>query len=97
MDGSGATLSRRAGRFLVGIAIWNLLTYALFTKNLYWHGSDEPDRPTGYYVAHTVLIIVNLGIAVALAPLGWRVLQAHRARSAAGSAPPATGVGADRG
>ena len=91
---SGAVLSRRAGRFLVGIAVWNILTYSMFTRNLYWHGSDEPDRPTGYYVAHTVLIIVNICIALVLAPLGWRVIQAQKARKAPVAPPP---VGADRG
>jgi hypothetical protein len=64
------------------VAIWNVLTYTMFTKNLYFHGSDEPHRPTGYYVAHTVLIVVNILIALVLAPLGWRALQAHRARAA---------------
>lgn len=81
---SGATLTRRAGLFLLGVAVWNLVTYAMFTRNLFFNDSpDEPDRPTGYYVAHTVLIIVNMAIAIVLAPLGWRVLQAHRSRDAA--------------
>lgn len=91
------TLSRRTARLLVGVAIWNILTYAMFTKNLYFHGTDEPHRPTGYYVAHTVLIIVNILIALVLAPIGWRALQAYRARAVAppvqsGSQNPSVGV-----
>ena len=83
MNPSGATLSRRAGLFLLGVAVWNVVTYLMFTRNLFFNDSpDEPDRPTGYYVAHTVLIIVNIGIAAVLAPLGWRVRQAYKAREA---------------
>ncbi len=66
--------------FLVGVAVWNILTYTMFTKNLFFNDAPgEPDRPTGYYVAHTVLIVVNMAIALVLAPLGWRALKAHRA------------------
>jgi hypothetical protein len=82
VDVPGTGLSRRAARFLVGVAVWNILTYTMFTKNLFFGGSDEPDRPTGYYVAHSVLIVVNVVIALVLAPIGWRALQAHRARAA---------------
>ena len=83
MVNSGATLSKRAGLFLLGVAAWNVVTYLMFTRNLFFNDRpDEPDRPTGYYVAHTVLIVVNIGIAFVLAPLGWRVRQAHKAREA---------------
>ena len=86
MENSGATLSKRAGLFLLGVAAWNVVTYLMFTRNLFFNDApDEPDRPTGYYVAHTVLIVVNIGIAFVLAPLGWRVRQAYRAeRKSAG-------------
>lgn len=69
-------VSRRAAMFLLGVAVWNVLTYAMFTKNLFWSG--ERDEPTGYYVAHSVLIVVNVAIAAVLAPLGWRALRASR-------------------
>ncbi len=67
-------LSRRAALFLLGIAAWNVLTYSMFTRNLFFNGPR--DEPTGYYVAHSVLIVVNVAIAALLAPLGWRALRA---------------------
>lgn len=59
---------------LLAIAAWNVVTYTVFIKNL--AGTD--DRPTGYYVAHTILIIVNLAIAAVLAVLGMRVLRSTK-------------------
>lgn len=59
---------------LVGIAVWNVVTYGVFIKNL----AATEGRPTGYYVAHTVLIIVNLLIAVLLAVWGYRALRADK-------------------
>jgi len=62
------TLSRRHALVLAAVAAWNLLTYAMFAVNL----ADAEDRQTGYYVAHTVLIVVNVAIAVLLASWAWR-------------------------
>ena len=57
-----------------------MVTYANFAKNL-WSAHDAgEDRPTGYWVAHTVLIVVNLAIAVVLARLGWKAHRADRDR-----------------
>jgi hypothetical protein len=58
----------------MGIAGWNVVTYGVFIKNL----AGTEGRPTGYYVAHTVLIIVNLLIAVLLATWGYRALKADK-------------------
>jgi hypothetical protein len=69
------TLSRRAAMFLLGVAAWNVVTYANFARNL---AEGPHDRPTGYYVAHTVLIVVNVGIAAVLGTMGWRALRASR-------------------
>ncbi len=66
---------RKHAVLLLTIATWNLLTYAQFTRAL---ASTQEDRPTGYYVAHTVLIVVNLAIAVVLARLGARAWKATR-------------------
>jgi hypothetical protein len=66
---------RKHAVLFLAIAAWNVLTYATFTKNLFAAHQRGEDRPTGYWVAHTVLIIVNLVIAVVLARLGakaWR-------------------------
>ncbi len=73
------TFTRRHAALLLTIAAWNVLTYAMFTKNLWAAHAAGEDRPTGYWVAHTVLIVVNLVIAVVLARLGLRALRASRA------------------
>ena len=62
------TLTRRHALVLAAVAAWNVLTYAMFAVNL----ADAEDRPTGYYVAHTVLIVVNVAIAILLASWAWR-------------------------
>jgi hypothetical protein len=71
-------LDARSGRFLIGVAVWNAITWSVFIKNLWFNGPRT--HPTGYYVAHTMLIVVNLLIAAVLAPLGWRALRDSRAQ-----------------
>ena len=69
------TLTRRHAVLFLAIAAWNVLSYANFARNLWEAYSSGEDRPTGYYVAHIVLIVVNLVIAVVLGRLGakaWR-------------------------
>ena len=68
-------LERKHALVLLGIAVWNVVTYAQFTRAL---ATTQEDRPPAYYVAHTVLIVVNLVIAVVLARWGWRALRASR-------------------
>lgn len=67
-------LERKHALVLIGIAVWNVVTYVTFIKNL----AGTEGRPTGYYVAHTVLIIVNLLIAVLLGTWGYRALRAEK-------------------
>jgi hypothetical protein len=69
-------LERRHALVLLGVAAWNVVTYAQFTKAL---ATTEEDRPTGYYVAHSVLIVVNLVIAGVLGRWGWRALRSSSA------------------
>jgi hypothetical protein len=64
---------RKHAVVLLLVAVWNVLTYARFTKALI---DTQEDRPTGYYVAHSVLIVVNLVIAVVLGRWGWQALKA---------------------
>lgn len=73
-------LERRHAAVLLAIAAWNVVTYAQFTRALI---QTEEDRPTAYYVAHTVLIVVNLGIAAVLARWGLRAWRAGRDRHGA--------------
>jgi hypothetical protein len=70
------TLERRHAVLFLAIAVWNLLSYANFAKNLYETWSGGEDRTAGYYVAHLVLIVVNLVIALVLGRLGWRAWRA---------------------
>lgn len=65
-------LERKHALVLLGIAAWNILTYAQFTKALI---QTEEDRPTAYYVAHSVLIVVNVVIAIVLGRWGLRALR----------------------
>jgi hypothetical protein len=68
-------LERKHAVVLLLIAVWNVLTYARFTKALV---DTQEDRPTGYYVAHSILIVVNLVIAVVLGRWGWQALRAGK-------------------
>lgn len=64
---------RKHAIVLIAVAVWNLVTYAQFTRALV---TTTEDRANGYYVAHTILIVVNVLIAVVLGRWGWRALKA---------------------
>ncbi len=69
---------RKHAVILLGVAAWNVITFSTFAKNLYAaYGSGE-DRATGYWVAHSVLIVVNFAIAAVLATIGWKAWRATR-------------------
>ncbi|MEU8224680.1 hypothetical protein [Kribbella sp. NPDC048915] len=65
-------LEKKHAFVLLGIATWNVVTYLRFIKALI---ETPEDRPTGYYVAHSILIVVNLAIAVVLGKWGWRAYK----------------------
>lgn len=65
-------LERKHAVIFLLIAAWNVFSYANFAKNLAEAHASGEDRPTGYYVAHIVLIVVNLVIAAYLGRLGWK-------------------------
>ena len=78
------TLTRKHALLFLAIALWNVVSYANFAKNLYDAWSGGEDRAVGYYVAHIVLIVVNLTIAVVLGRLGikaWKHAPAPAAPS----------------
>ena len=75
-DNGWVRLERKHALVLIGIAVWNVVTYVTFIKNL----AGTEGRPTGYYVAHGVLIVVNLGIAGVLGTWGVRAFRAARAK-----------------
>jgi len=67
-------LGRKHAALFLGIAAWNVVTYMTFIRNL----AATEGRPTGFYVAHTILIVVNLVIAAVLGRLGLRAWRAER-------------------
>lgn len=67
---------RKHALVLLAVAAWNVLTYAQFTRALI---ATEEDRAAGYYVAHSVLIVVNVLIAIVLGRWGWQAYRATRA------------------
>ncbi|GAA2135820.1 membrane protein [Nocardioides koreensis] len=69
-------LERKHGWLLLAVAVWNVIIWLTFAKNLSAAHASGEDHPTGYWVAHTVLIVVDLVIAVVLARLGWKFLKA---------------------
>ena len=75
-------LQRKHAVLFLAIAAWNVFSYATFTKNLAAAHARGEDRPTGYWVAHIVLIIVNLVIAGVLARLGVKAWRATGDRAA---------------
>jgi ABC-type Na+ efflux pump permease subunit len=81
-------LRRKHAVLFLAIAAWNVVTYATFTKNLAAAHAHGEDRPTGYWVAHTVLIIVNLVIAAVLARLGYRAWRSTDVSSLRADRPP---------
>ena len=70
-------LERRHALLLLGVALWNVLTFGMFTKNLYAAYAAGEERATGYWVAHSVLIVVNVAIAAVLGRLGWKALRSR--------------------
>jgi len=69
---------RKHAVLLLAIAVWNLFSYGNFAKNLYRAHAAGEDRPTGYWVAHIGLIVVNTLIAVVLGRLGVKAWKAAR-------------------
>lgn len=70
-------LDRKHGWLLVGVAVWNVVIWVTFAKNLSQAHASGEDRPTGYWVAHTVLIVVDLIIGGVLGALGLKVLRSR--------------------
>ena len=69
---------RKHAWLLVGIAAWRVVTWLMFARNLGEAYADGEERPGGYWVAHSLLIVVNLVIAAVLARLGSRALKNPR-------------------
>jgi len=70
--------TKRYAWLLIGVAIWNFFIWITFAKNLSAAHSRGEDHPTGYWVAHTALIVVDLIIGGVLAAVGLKALRAAR-------------------
>lgn len=68
---------RRWAVTLLAAAAWNLWVWATRLVNL---ANDDIERTTGFLVVHTVLFVVSLGFAAAVAAIGWRLRGAAGAR-----------------
>jgi hypothetical protein len=69
---------RKHALLLLAVAVWNVVTFGNFARNLYAAYADGEERATGYWVAHTVLIIGNFVIAGLLGALGLKALRVSR-------------------
>lgn len=74
---------RKHALLLLAVAAWNVLTFGNFAKNLYHAYDAGEDRAAGYWIAHSVLIVVNFAIAAVLGSLGWKALKASKADASA--------------
>ncbi len=74
----GVKFERKHAILLLAVAAWNVFSFGNFAKNLYNAYDAGEDRATGYWVAHTVLIVVNFVIAGLLGSLGWKALRASK-------------------
>jgi hypothetical protein len=71
-------LERKHAVLLLVIAVWNVVTWVMFAKNLTAAHERGEVRPGGYWVAHSTLIVVNLLVAVVLGRLGLRAWRSTR-------------------
>ena len=78
-------LERKHGWLLVAIAVWNFVVWARSSRTSRRPRNGGEDRTTGYYVAHSVLIVVDIAIGVVLGLLGLRSPQDPRMRVGAAS------------
>ncbi|GAA3805230.1 SCO4848 family membrane protein [Nocardioides panacisoli] len=69
---------RKHAVLLLVVAAWNVITFGNFAKNLYSAYESGEDRAAGYWIAHTVLIVVNFAIAGVLGSLGVKALRGSK-------------------
>jgi hypothetical protein len=69
---------RKHALLLLAVAVWNVVTFGNFARNLLSAYQSGEERATGYWVAHSVLIVGNFAIAGVLGALGLKALRASR-------------------
>lgn len=69
-------LEKKHGALLLVIGVWNIVIWSQFAKNLGKTALDpERERPAPYYIAHGVLIVVDVIIGGLLGALGVKALR----------------------
>lgn len=69
-------LEKKHGALLLVVGVWNIVIWSQFAKNLAKTARDpEQERPAPYYVAHAVLIVVDVVIGGLLGALGFKALR----------------------
>ncbi|MFC6287756.1 SCO4848 family membrane protein [Nocardioides sp. GCM10027113] len=69
---------RKHAVLLLAVAVWNVVTFGNFARNLLAAYQSGEERATGYWVAHSVLIVGNFVIAGLLGGLGLKALRSTR-------------------
>lgn len=69
---------RKHAVLLLAVAAWNVVTFGQFARTLWSAYESGEDRATGYWVAHSILIVVNVAIAGLLGSLGWKAFKQTR-------------------
>ena len=72
-------LEKKDGVLLLAIGVWNIVIWSNFAKNLVKTAKDpEQSRPAPYYIAHAVLVVVDVALGGLLGRLGAKALLARR-------------------
>lgn len=71
-------MKKRHGVLFLAIAAWNVFSFGNFARNLLKAYNSGEERAPGYWIAHSVLIVVNFAIAAVLGQLGVRVLTSQK-------------------
>ncbi|WP_309649284.1 SCO4848 family membrane protein [Nocardioides sp.] len=69
---------RKHAVLLLAVAAWNVVTFGQFARTLWSAYESGEERATGYWVAHSILIVVNVAIAGLLGSLGWKAFKQTR-------------------
>ncbi len=68
-------LEKKQGALLLVIGVWNIVIWSNFAKNLVKTARSDEERPRPYYIAHAVLIVVDVIIGGVLGALGLKALR----------------------
>ena len=66
---------KKHGLLLVAVGLWNILIWSNFAKNLVRTARSGEQRPLGYYIAHAVLVVVDVALGGLLGYLGVKSLS----------------------